>query len=184
MSVRIMALLAWAALAGLIVPAAAQKDGKAEKFPEPPEGFDKKRDGIDRGKLETVSMTRRRSGSAQDADLHATRLREGQAVPGALPAPRHRRGRERVAAGRHPDVILDNLFADGKARADDRRHAQRPGGQGRHGDATRSPAGPAFAAFEDDLLKDVIPFVEKTYSVKADRECAPSPGCRWAGGRR
>ena len=54
MSGRIMALLAWAVLAGLIVPAAAQKDGKAEKFPAPPEGFDKKRDGIDRGKLETV----------------------------------------------------------------------------------------------------------------------------------
>ena len=42
--------------------------------------------------------------------------------------------------------------------------------------------GPAFAAFEKDLLTDLIPFVEKTYSVKADRE-SRRPG-RAVDGRR
>ena len=51
---RIVALIAWAVLSGFAVPAAAQTDDKADKFPAPPEGFDKKRDGIDRGKMDTV----------------------------------------------------------------------------------------------------------------------------------
>src|SRR5258708_34333026 len=54
MSGRIVALLAWAVLAGSPLPAPAQKDDPSEKYVAPPEGFDKKRDGVDRGKLETV----------------------------------------------------------------------------------------------------------------------------------
>src|SRR5262245_61367808 len=52
-------LLALRALGCLMAPAPAQPGGgktddKAEKFPAPPRGFDARRDGIDRGKLETV----------------------------------------------------------------------------------------------------------------------------------
>jgi hypothetical protein len=54
MSGRIVALLAWVVLAVWILPSPAQKDDPTEKYPAPPEGFDKKRDGIDRGNLETV----------------------------------------------------------------------------------------------------------------------------------
>ena len=43
--------------------------------------------------------------------------------------------------------------------------------------------GPAFAAFEDDLLKDLIPFVEKNYSVKADRESRALAGLSMGGGQ-
>src|SRR5262249_22089633 len=54
MSERIVALLACIVLAGPTLPALAQKDDTAEKFPAPPKGFDVKRDGIEHGKLETV----------------------------------------------------------------------------------------------------------------------------------
>ncbi len=54
MSGRIVAVLAWVVLVGLTLPSPAQKDDKAEKFPAPPAEFDKKRENIDRGKLETV----------------------------------------------------------------------------------------------------------------------------------
>ncbi len=43
--------------------------------------------------------------------------------------------------------------------------------------------GPAFAAFEKDLLNDLIPFVEKTYSVKADRESRALAGLSMGGGQ-
>ena len=43
--------------------------------------------------------------------------------------------------------------------------------------------GPAFAAFEKDLLTDLIPFVEKTYSVKADRESRALAGLSMGGGQ-
>ena len=42
---------------------------------------------------------------------------------------------------------------------------------------------PAFAAFEKDLLKDLIPFIEKTYSVKADRESRALAGLSMGGGQ-
>jgi enterochelin esterase-like enzyme len=50
---RIMPLVAYAVLAFSTVPALAQSaDGR---FPAPSEGFDARREGIDRGKLETVA---------------------------------------------------------------------------------------------------------------------------------
>jgi enterochelin esterase-like enzyme len=42
----------------------------------------------------------------------------------------------------------------------------------------------AYAAFERELLSDLIPFIESKYSVQADRETARSPVCRWAAASR
>src|SRR5687768_2643673 len=42
---------------------------------------------------------------------------------------------------------------------------------------------PAFEAFEKDLLTDLIPFVEKTYPVKADRESRAIAGLSMGGGQ-
>ena len=70
-----------------------------------------------------------------------------------------------------------------QGRADDHRHAQRPGAEGRpRRRATSSRPRPAFAKFENDLLNDVIPAIESRYSV-ADRPRAPRPG-RALDGRR
>ena len=42
---------------------------------------------------------------------------------------------------------------------------------------------PAFAAFEQDLLQDVIPFMESHYSVQADREHRAIAGLSMGGGQ-
>src|SRR5512142_1381473 len=44
-------------------------------------------------------------------------------------------------------------------------------------------AAPAFAAFEQDLLNDVIPAIEPRYSVQADREHRPLAGLSMGGGQ-
>src|SRR5436305_7152496 len=44
-------------------------------------------------------------------------------------------------------------------------------------------AAPAFAAFEQDLLKDVIPAIESRYSVQADREHRGLAGLSMGGGQ-
>lgn len=50
-----------------------------------------------------------------------------------------------------------------------------------HG-ARRGESREAFgASFEDVLLKDIIPFVEKTFRVKADREHRAMAGLSWGG---
>src|SRR6185295_569982 len=40
-----------------------------------------------------------------------------------------------------------------------------------------------FAAFEKELLTDLIPFIEKTYSVKTDRESRALAGLSMGGGQ-
>lgn len=68
------------------------------------------------------------------------------------------------------EVILDNLITDGKAVP---MVVVMPNGRAGKGVTPQSGLDKqfaAFAAFEDDLLKDLIPFVEKTYAVRTDRD--------------
>jgi len=68
------------------------------------------------------------------------------------------------------NVILDNLIADGKAVP---MIIIMPNGRAGKDMTPLTPWDkqfPAFAMFENDLLKDLIPFVEKTYAVRTDRE--------------
>ena len=70
-------LLTLTALGALMVTAQAQpRDGKTddqadqEKFPAPPKGFDTRRDGIDRGKLETVEYDSTTVGAKRKAQVY------------------------------------------------------------------------------------------------------------------
>ncbi|MBB3188117.1 alpha/beta hydrolase-fold protein [Microbacter margulisiae] len=85
----------------------------------------------------------------------------------------------------HPQVILDNLYAEkkivpmivvlpnGRAMKDDR-----PVGNIYSADKVQ-----AFAAFEKDLLHDLIPFIEKNYPVLKDREHRAIAGLSMGGGQ-
>jgi enterochelin esterase-like enzyme len=42
---------------------------------------------------------------------------------------------------------------------------------------------PAFATFENDLLRDLVPFIEKTYAARADREARALAGLSMGGGQ-
>ena len=54
-----------------------------------------------------------------------------------------------------------------------------------------TPPSPEFRAameafqnrFTNELLKDIVPFVEKTYRVQPGARTGPSPGCRWEAAR-
>ena len=87
---------------------------------------------------------------------------------------------QRVA---RPNVILDNLIADGKAVP---MIVVMPNGRAQKNDRAEGnvfAAAPAFAAFEKDLLKDVIPTIESHYSVQADREHRALAGLSMGGGQ-
>ncbi|MCH5719441.1 alpha/beta hydrolase [Niabella hibiscisoli] len=87
--------------------------------------------------------------------------------------------------GGTPQVILDNLIADGKtvpmivvmpngrAMKDDRAG----------GNVMESAKVQAFATFERDLIDDLIPFIEKNYPVLADREHRAIAGLSMGGGQ-
>jgi enterochelin esterase-like enzyme len=189
MSNRIVALVTWAVLVSPSLFAQAQpgygkKDDPAEKFPAPPAGFDKKRDNIDLGKLETVEYDSTAVGVKRKARVYTP---PGYAKDSKYPVLYllHGIGGDETewARGGAPDVILDNLYADRKAVP---MIVVMPNGRASKDVTAKSgfgQQGPAFAAFEKDLLHDLIPFVEKTYSVKADRESRAVAGLSMGGGQ-
>ena len=95
-------------------------------FPEPPgrhrrrEGRAARQAGDDLLRLEV----RRRD--PEDAGLHAAGLLSREEVPGPVPAARHRRRRDRMAALRQAESRPRQPDRRGEGRADDRGHAQRP----------------------------------------------------------
>lgn len=87
--------------------------------------------------------------------------------------------------GGQPQVILDNLFAQGKVEP---MIVVLPNGRAIKDDrATGNIMAPdkvaGFAAFENDLLNDLIPFVEKKYPVLQDREHRAIAGLSMGGGQ-
>ena len=83
----------------------------------------------------------------------------------------------------HPDVVLDNLIADGKAVP---MIIVMPNGRAQKNDRAEGDVfatAPAFASFEGDLLDDVIPAIESRYSVDADREHRALAGLSMGGGQ-
>jgi enterochelin esterase-like enzyme len=181
-------LLALTALGCLTVLALAQPGGKTDdkeaKFPAPPKGFDARRDGIDRGKLETVEYDSTTVGVKRKAQVYTP---PGYSRDQKYPVLYLLHGiggdENEWPRGGSPSVILDNLYADKKIVP---MIVVMPNGRASKDVTARSPfnqQGPAFSAFEKDLLDDLIPFIQKTYSVKTDRESRALAGLSMGGGQ-
>jgi enterochelin esterase-like enzyme len=189
MSRRIPALVAWAVFACPVAPVLAQPAGgskgdPAKTFPAPPAGFDKKRDGIKRGKLETIEYDSTTVGAKRKARVYTP---PGYTTDKKYPVLYLLHGiggdENEWPRGGSPDVILDNLYADGRVVP---MIVVMPNGRASKGVTARDPIpkqSPAFAAFEKDLLTGLIPYIEKTYPVKADRESRALAGLSMGGGQ-
>ncbi len=151
-----------------------------------PEGFDREQPGNSRGTIDTIAYssttveTVRKAlvytppGFSQDRKYPVLYLLHG--IGG---------DEKEWLNGSHPQVIFDNLYAahtaepmivvmpNGRAMKDDR--------------ATGNNMSPdkvqAFATFEQDLLNDLIPFIEKTYPAFTDREHRAIAGLSMGGGQ-
>lgn len=165
----------------------AQDQGKqdqAKSFTSAPKGFDAKRDGIERGKLETVEYDSTTVGVKRKAQVYTP---QGYTTDNKYPVLYLLHGiggdeREWTRGGA-ANVILDNLCADKKAVS---MIVVLPNGRASKDLTAKDPIpkqSPAFAAFEKELLNDLIPFIEKNYSVKADREARALAGLSMGGGQ-
>ena len=153
-------------------------------FPEPPTGFDAERPDVPHGKLEMISYGSKSVG--------ATRKMQVYTPPGYTEEKKypvlyllHGIGGDETEWKRacKAEVVLDNLIADGKAVP---MIVVMPNGRAQKNDRAEGnvfAAAPAFAAFEQDLLKDVIPTIEARYSVQADREHRALAGLSMGGGQ-
>lgn len=168
------------ALSASTVP--AQTD--APSLPQPPAGFDTRREGIEHGKLETVEYDSTTVGLKRKAQVYTPPGFDRNRTYSVLYL-LHGIGGDEYEWTRHgaPDVILDNLYADMQATP---MIVVLPNGRAAKDVTARDPIpkqSPAFAAFEQDLLTDLIPFIEKTYPVKADRESRALAGLSMGGGQ-
>ena len=178
----ILWFVTWVVLTYSTVPVLAQSpDGR---FPTPPNGFDSRREGIDRGKLEIVEYDSTTVGLPRKARVYTP---PGYTTDQKYPVLYLLHGiggdENEWARNGSPDVILDNLYADQKAVP---MIVVLPNGRAAKDVTARDPIpkqSPAFAAFEQDLLNDLIPFIEKTYSVQMNRESRALAGLSMGGGQ-
>ena len=153
-------------------------------FPNPPEGFDKEREGIAHGKLEMVEYDSKSVGNKRKALVYRP---PGYSADNRYPVFYLLHGiggdENEWRRGGHPEIILDNLIADKKAEP---MIIVMPNGRAQPDDRPGTNAmatAPAFGKFDKDLLGDLIPFIESKYSVKSDRESRALAGLSMGGGQ-
>ncbi|MFD2828214.1 alpha/beta hydrolase-fold protein [Leeuwenhoekiella polynyae] len=160
--------------------------GYPKQVNEAPEGFDVPQTDIKHGKLDTIQYASKTVGTNRKALVYTPPgYTKGKKYPVLYLL--HGIGGDHLEwlKGGHPEVILDNLYAkeqaepmivvmpNGRAMKDDRAV----------GNIMAPDKVEAFATFEQDLLKDLIPFIEKNYPVKKDREHRAIAGLSMGGGQ-
>jgi enterochelin esterase-like enzyme len=153
-------------------------------FPEPPTGFNERRSENPRGKLEMVEYDSKSVGTRRKMQVYTPPGYSGERKYPVLYL-LHGIGGDETEWQRFatPDIILDNLLADGKVEP---MILVMPNGRAQKNDRPEGniyAAAPAFAAFERDLLEDVIPAIEAKYSVQSDREHRALAGLSMGGGQ-
>ena len=164
------------------IPVVAQSGD--ERIPPPPAGFDTPRTGVDAGKLELVEYESKTVGIKRKARVYTPPQYSADKKYPVLYLLHGIGGDENEwARNGAPNVVLDNLLAHKKLVP---MIVVLPNGRAAKDVTPRDPIprqSPAFAAFEQDLLQDLIPFIEKTYSVKADRSSRALAGLSMGGGQ-
>lgn len=157
---------------------------KIEK--EGPKGFDQLRTAIAHGKIDTISYVSKTVGTTRKALVYTT---PGFSKDKKYPVLYLLHGiggdEKEWLKGGTPQIILDNLFAEGKIKP---MIVVLPNGRAIKDDrATGNIMAPdkvqGFATFERDLLDDLIPFIEKTYPTLTDRENRAIAGLSMGGGQ-
>ena len=153
-------------------------------FPDPPAGFNLKREDIPHGKSEMIDYDSKTVGTKRKLQVYTP---PGYSKDKKYPVLYllHGIGGDETEWERfaHPDILLDNLIADGKAEP---MIVVMPNGRAQKNDRAEGnvmSTAPAFAKFERDLLDDVIPAIESRYSVQADREHRGLAGLSMGGGQ-
>ena len=153
-------------------------------FPDPPAGFNARRENIPHVELTMIEY---------DSKTVGTRRKMLVYTPPGYSADRkypvlyllHGIGGDETEWQRlcSPENIIDNLLADGKIQP---MVVVMPNGRAQKNDRAEGnvfASAPAFANFENDLLKDVIPAIEAKYSVYKNRESRALAGLSMGGGQ-
>jgi enterochelin esterase-like enzyme len=152
-------------------------------YPEPPAEIAARRAGIPHGKLEMIEYNSKTVGTTRKMNVYTP---PGYSADKKYPVLYllHGIGGDETEWVRfaHPENMLDNLIADGKAVP---MIIVIPNGRAQKDDRANAgmSAAPAFAVFERDLLDDVIPAIQSRFSVATNRESRAIAGLSMGGGQ-
>jgi enterochelin esterase-like enzyme len=180
-------LLARWSVASLLLVGATLLGGEKEAALSPaPKGFDVRRENVERGKVELVEYDSKSVGAKRKMMIYTP---PGYSKDAKYPVfyLLHGGGDDETGWQKKgsADVILDNLYADKKlvpmivvmpngfARAAGSKPSEKSKGKFFE----------AIQGFEDDLLKDIIPYVESHYSVLTDARHRALAGLSMGGGQ-
>ncbi|HEV8514937.1 MAG TPA: alpha/beta hydrolase-fold protein [Cyclobacteriaceae bacterium] len=151
-----------------------------------PKGFDSLRTNIPHGKIDTISYNSKTVGVARKALIYTPpSFSKKKKYPVLYLLHGIGGDKKEWLNGGKPQVILDNLYANGKlepmivvmpngrAMKDDRAG----------GNVFEKERVEAFTTFEKDLLNDLIPFIEKNYPTLTDSEHRAIAGLSMGGGQ-
>ena len=153
---------------------------------EAPAGFDKERKDIPHGKIDSISYKSKTVGTTRKALIYTPpKYSKNKNYPVLYLLHGIGGDEKEWLHGGNPQVILDNLYADGKAEP---MIVVMPNGRAMKddrpvGNIFDSTKVAAFANFENDLLKDLIPFIEKNYPVIKNSENRAIAGLSMGGGQ-
>ena len=160
-----------------------QIDVTFNPYVEAPAGYDAERPGIDRGTLETVEYRSESVGTVRKATVYLPPKFDANKKYPVLYLLHGIGGDEREWLQGVPNIIMDNLYADGKAAE---MIIVMPNGRAQVNDRAEGnvyATAPAFAAFEQDLLGSLIPFIEGKYNVYTDKMHRAIAGLSMGGGQ-
>ena len=153
---------------------------------EMPKGFDSVKQGVTIGKIDTVKYQSKTVGNLRNALVYTPPGFNKKKKYPVLYLLHGIGGDEKEwLKGGNPQVIFDNLYSENKLEP---MIVVMPNGRGMKDDrATGNIMAPdkvaAFANFEQDLLRDLIPFIETKYPVLKDREHRAIAGLSMGGGQ-
>ena len=155
-----------------------------QAYPDPSDSITQARDGVTHGSLEMIEYESKTVGATRKMNVYTPPgYSKDQKYPVLYLL--HGIGGDETEWQRFatPDVLFDNLIADGKAVP---LIVVMPNGRAQKNDRAEGnifESAPAFSVFEQDLLNDVIPAIESLYSVQADREHRALAGLSMGGGQ-
>ena len=157
-----------------------QIDVNFDEYVAAPQGFDQEREGIAKGTVKLIEYQSESVGTVRKANVYLPPMYDASKKYSVLYLLHDEN--EWYRDGGKPNIIMDNLYADGKV-AD--MIVVMPNGRAQKDDSRNGGFGSfaAFGEFDKDLIGSLIPYIEKNFSVYADRDHRAIAGLSMGGGQ-
>lgn len=162
-------------------------------FPEPPAGFNARRDNVPHGDVILIEYDSKTLGTRRQMRVYTPPgYSSGRKYPVLYLLHGIGANNRQWLEGCRAANVIDNLLADGKIQpmvmvfpnCDANINATNAAASARPRDGGRRVGFEGYGApFESDLLNDIIPYIESHYSVFADREHRALAGLSMGGGQ-